>query len=158
MAFGDPGGKGAELAVVAEEVLSGSAGVAADLIRRRQVSSVELTRLVLERIDAVNPRLNAVVELRQEAALQEAAAADKVIARGGQTGPLHGVPMTIKEAFNVAGQHTTWGNPEFRDFVADWDATVVRRLRQAGAVITGKTNVALPRRSRVSGQERRPRS
>ena len=124
------------------EMLTGSAGAVADLIRRRELSSAELTRLVLDRIDAVNPELNAVVELRREAALREAAAADEAIARGEQAGPLHGVPMTVKEAFQVTGLHSTWGNAAFRDFIASRDAAVVRRLREAGAVITGTTNVA----------------
>jgi amidase len=118
-----------------------SATDAAGVVRRREVSARELTEALLARIDAVNPAVNAVVELRSEAALQEAAAADEVIAAGGAPGPLHGVPMTIKESFNVAGLHTTWGNPAFKEYVADWDATVVRRLKQAGAIIVGKTNV-----------------
>jgi amidase len=123
------------------EVLFGSASEAADMVGRKEVSARELTEMLLARIDAVNPRLNAVVEFRREAALAEAAAADEVIARGGGTGPLHGVPITIKDCFNVAGMHTTWGNPAFRDFVAGSDATVPARLRRAGAVIAGKTNV-----------------
>ena len=98
--------------------------------------------MVLARIDAASPDLNAVVEVRREAALGEAAAADEAVARGEQVGPLHGVPMTIKEAFNVAGLHTTWGNPAFKQYVADHDATVVRRLRRAGAIVVGTTNVA----------------
>jgi amidase len=53
---------------------------------------------------------------------------------------LHGVPITVKEALNVSGMHTTWGNPALTDYVADWDATVVARLRQAGTIIVGKTN------------------
>ncbi len=127
---------------VTNELLAGSAGAAADLIRRREISSAELTQLVLDRIDTVNPGLNAVVELRREAALREAAAADEAIARGAPAGPLHGVPMTVKEAFHVAGMHSTWGNPAFREFIAGQDAAVVRRLREAGAIITGTTNVA----------------
>jgi amidase len=83
-----------------------------------------------------------VVELRPEAALREAVAADEAIVRGDDAGPLHGVPMTIKDSFNVAGLRTTWGNRAFKDFVAGSDATVVRRLRQAGAIVVGKTNVA----------------
>jgi amidase len=112
------------------------------VVGRKEFSSRELTEMLHARIEAVNPALNAVVELRREAALREAAAADEATARGDATGPLHGVPMTIKDSFNVAGLHTTWGNPAFKDFVADSDATVVRRLRQAGAIIVGKTNVA----------------
>ena len=120
-----------------DDILTRSATDAADMLRRKVISSRELTELLLARIDAVNPTLNAVVELRRDAALHEADAAD----RAGGGGPLHGVPMTIKDAFNVAGLHTTWGNPAFEGNVADWDATVVQRLRQAGAIIVGKTNV-----------------
>jgi amidase len=125
-----------------DDVLAGSAEQAAELVRRKEVSSRELTELVLARIDAVNPAVNAVVELRADAALTEAAAADAGLARGEPTGPLHGVPITVKEAFHVAGMHTSWGQPEFGDFVAQHDAAVVHRLRRAGAVIVGTTNVA----------------
>jgi len=124
------------------ETLFQSATDAARTLSRKEISSRELTEMLLTRIDAVNPALNAVVESRREAALQEAAAADEAIARGVELGPLHGVPMTIKDSFNVAGLHTTWGNPAFKDFVADSDATVVQRLERAGAIIVGKTNVA----------------
>jgi amidase len=116
-----------------------SATDAADMLRRKQVSSRELTELLLAQIDAVNPSLNAVIELRREEALQEAVMADTQLADGDR-GPLLGVPITIKEAFNVAGMHTTWGNPAFKDYVADSDATVVERLKRAGAIIVGKTN------------------
>jgi amidase len=96
------------------------------MVRSGQISSRELTKLALARIDAINPSLNAVVELRPEAALREAAAAYEITARGEAMGPLHGVPVTIKEALQITGMHSTWGNPGFRDFVADGDATVVR--------------------------------
>jgi amidase len=125
-----------------ETPLSRSATEAVQAIRRKELSSRELTETLLARIETVNPAVNAVVELRPEAALQEAVAADEATARGDEAGVLHGVPMTIKDSFNVAGLHTTWGNPAFKDFVADSDATVVRRLRHAGAIIVGKTNVA----------------
>jgi amidase len=112
------------------------------MLRCKVISSRELTEELLARIDSVNPALNAVVELRREAALQEATTADEAITRGGDVGPLHGLPMTIKDSFNVAGLHTTWGNPAFKDFEADSDATIVRRVKRAGAIIVGKTNVA----------------
>lgn len=118
-----------------------TAGQVAGLIRRAEVSSREVTESMFARIDAVNPAVNAVVEQRREQALVEAAAADAAIAAGVAVGPLHGVPMTIKDSFNVAGLHTTWGNPTFRDFLADTDAVVAQRLRSAGAIIVGKTNV-----------------
>jgi amidase len=122
------------------ETVFQSATQAADMVRRKEILSRELTEALLARIDAVNPAVNAAVELRRDAALREAAAADRAIAEGVR-GPLHGVPMTIKESFNVAGLHTTWGNPAFKDYVAERDATVVQRLKQAGAIIVGKTNV-----------------
>ncbi len=122
------------------EILFRSAADAADLLRRREISSRELTELLLARIGAVNPAVNAVVELHGDEALREADAADRAIARG-EPGQLLGVPMTVKDSFNVRGQHTTWGNPQFKDYVADTDATLVRRLKQAGAIIIGKTNV-----------------
>jgi amidase len=125
-----------------ETSLFQSATDAAQAVRRKEVSSRELTEMLLTRIEEVNPTLNAVVELQRETALQEAAADDEATARGDVAGRLHGVPMTIKDSFNVTELHTTWGNPAFKDFVADSDATVVRRLRQAGAIIVGKTNVA----------------
>src|SRR4029450_949082 len=121
---------------------------AAAMLRRGQVSSRELTEALLARIEAANPALNAVVELRGEQALrgagggEEGAPHSEATAAGGGLGPLHGVPMTIKDGFNVAGLHTTWGNPAFADHVAGADATVARRLRRAGAIIVGKTNVA----------------
>ena len=118
------------------ETLSRTAGDAAAAIAAGDVSSRELTEALLRRIEAINPQLGAVVELRADEALNEAAQADGAEAEG----PLHGVPITVKEAFNVTGLHTTWGNPAFKDYVADWDATVVSRLREAGAVIVGKTN------------------
>jgi amidase len=122
------------------ETLFRSAAEAAEMVRRKEISSRELTEALFARIEAVNPAVNAVVELRREAALQEAAAADEAIGSGA-LGSLHGVPMTVKDSFNVAGLHTTWGNPEFREYVADADATLVRRLKQAGAIVVGKTNV-----------------
>jgi amidase len=110
------------------------------MLRRKETSAREVTEALFARIDAVNPELNAVVEERREAALRDASVADDAIAHG-RTGLLLGVPMTIKESFNVAGLHTTWGNPAFKDYVAESDATVVQRLKQAGAIIAGKTNV-----------------
>jgi amidase len=113
----------------------------ATMIRSGQASSREVTELLLARIDATGPAVNAIVETRAAAALKAAAEADDAVARGDVLGPLHGVPMTVKDSFQVSGMHTTWGNPMFRDAVADWDATVVRRLGDAGAIILGKSNV-----------------
>src|SRR5258708_30558474 len=87
---------------------------AAGMLRRGEISSRELTEMLFARIDAINSELNAVVEVRREVALGQAAAADEAIARGDDVGPLHGVPMTIKDSFNVAELRTTWGNPAFK--------------------------------------------
>jgi amidase len=115
---------------------------AAAMLAGKEVSARELTEALLAWIEAANPGLGAVVALRPEEALAEAAAADQATARGGVLGPLHGVPMTVKDAFDVAGLPTTWGNPAFAGHLAGSDATVVRRLRRAGAIVVGKTNVA----------------
>jgi amidase len=123
------------------EIVLRSATDAADMLRRKEITARDLTEALLARIDALNPSVNAVVELQREVALREAAAADEALARGDDVGPLHGVPITVKEAFNTAGLHTTWGNPAFKDYIADWDATAVARLKKAGAIIVGKTNV-----------------
>jgi amidase len=124
------------------ELLFEPATEAARLVAAGQVSSRELTESVLDHIAAVNPGLNAVTEVAAEAALAAADGADRRRAAGEALGPLHGVPITIKDAFDVAGLHTTWGNPAFAGHVAARDATVVARLKRAGAVVVGKTNVA----------------
>jgi amidase len=126
-----------------DDLLFQPATTVARMVRSRELSSRELTEALLARIGAAGPALNAVVELRREAALLEAAACDQAAARGDELGPLHGVPITIKDAFDVEGLHTTWGNPEFREFVAARDATLVGRLRRAGAIVVGKTNLAM---------------
>ena len=95
----------------------------------------------LERIAEVNPKLNAVVALDSDAALTAARNADRLRDSGAQLGPLHGVPVTIKDWIDVAGLPCTGGDPAFRDRVPTEDATVVSRLRQAGAIVLGKTNV-----------------
>jgi len=112
------------------------------LVRAGRLSALEVAEMALDRIEAVNPAVNAVVETCRPAALKAAAAVDRAIAAGERVGPLHGVPMTIKEAFQVAGMRSTWGSPLFADHVAERDAAVVRRLRKAGAVLLGTTNVA----------------
>src|SRR3954447_24648047 len=120
-----------------------SATEVAALVRGGRLSARELAEMALDRIEAINPAVNAVVETCRSAALDAGAAADRAVENGEPTGPLHGVPMTIKEAFQVAGMRSTWGSPLFADHAADRDAVVVRRLREAGAVLVGTTNVPL---------------
>ncbi len=111
-------------------------------IRNGKLSSVEATKAHLERIDRLNGRLNALVVVDREGALKAARAADRAGGKkGARLGPLHGVPITIKEAFDVKGLHTTSSYPPLKDNIASEDASLVARLRAAGAVILGKTNV-----------------
>ncbi|WP_371780921.1 amidase [Streptosporangium subroseum] len=108
----------------------------------RVVSAVELAEAAIERIERYDGDINAVPVRDFDRALDAARKADATRARG-EGGPLLGVPMTVKESFNVAGLPTTWGIPPFKDFVASEDAVAVARLKAAGAVILGKTNVPL---------------
>lgn len=116
---------------------------AADLtraIRQRQISSRELLEDLLARADLVNPALNAIVAWDVERARSEAAAADDAVTRGELAGPLHGLPMTVKDVFETEGLVTTAGVTSFARHIPAADALAVARLRQAGAVIFGKTN------------------
>jgi amidase len=121
-------------------LLSAGAAQSAKALAARQVSAAELCEAAINRIEALDGALNAVVVRDFERARHQAAEADAALARGERR-PLLGVPMTVKEAFNVAGLPTTWGLPPFRDFVPAQDAVAVQRLKAAGAVILGKTNV-----------------
>lgn len=112
-------------------------------IRDRKISAAELLDLYLDRIGRYNPALNAIVVLDEGAARNAAKAADAALADGSATGPLHGVPMTIKESFDLTGHPSTFGRPERRDHRAARDALAVERLKAAGAVIMGKTNVPI---------------
>jgi amidase len=113
----------------------------ARMVRDRQIGSVELLEHHLARVERLNPALNAIVVMAAERARERARAADRGLERGEVWGPLHGVPMTIKEAFDVSGLPTTWGVPGLRGNVAERNAAVVDRLLAAGAVLFGKTNV-----------------
>lgn len=111
-----------------------------DLIRRKEVSSLEVVDACLERIRQVNPKLNAVVMLVAEDARAQARVADQMLACGAAMGALHGVPMTIKDSLDTAGVITTAGTLGRKNFVPREDATVVKRLKSAGAILLGKTN------------------
>src|SRR5262249_50954233 len=112
-------------------------------IRQREVSSREVLDHLLERVATFDKRINSVVTIDAERARAEADAADAALARGEMRGPLHGVPMTIKDSFQTAGMRTTSGAPELADFVPQEDAWPVARLRAAGAIIFGKTNLPI---------------
>jgi amidase len=132
---------------MAQETLAcfpfGSATALLRALRQRKVSSTELLQAYLARVDRLNPALNAIVVDDRAAALKQARAADRALARGAPLGPLHGLPMTVKEAFDLAGHPTTQGHPQLKGNIATQDALAVLRLKAAGAVVFGKTNVPL---------------
>jgi amidase len=123
------------------EIWQFSATEAADLIARRQLSSAQVIDAHLARIDAVNPVLNAVVRVLADEARAAAESADRRLAAGEKVGPLHGVPFTVKENIDVANLPTTWGVPALAQAVAPLDAPVVERMRAAGAILIGRTNL-----------------
>src|SRR5579859_4671915 len=129
--------------MIEDAVVTGMPGLAevAGRIARREVSSVELTRMTLERIGVLNPVLNAFITVLADEALASAAEADREIAGASYRGPLHGVPLSIKDLFWTAGIRTTAGSRVFASSVPTDDATLVRRVREAGGVIVGKTNM-----------------
>ena len=120
-----------------------SATEIARLIREKKVSATDALEHFLARVDRFNPKLNAIVWQDRERARARAKAADTALAKGEVWGPLHGVPMTIKESYNVAGSPTTWGDPALKDNVTETSALSVQRLEKVGVVLFGKTNVPL---------------
>src|SRR5215471_1491511 len=117
-----------------------TAGDLAAALARREVSARELLDFAISRIEALDGKINAVVVRDFERARGAADAADAALARDERR-PLLGLPMTVKEQFNVAGLPTTWGHLKFKDWRPNADALVVKRLKSAGAIILGKTNV-----------------
>ncbi len=122
------------------DLLNSSAAAQARAIREIKISSEELVQAHIQRINEVNPRLNAVVQLPADAALAEARKADEALARGESKGPLHGVPFTLKDAIETQGVICTGGTKGRAQYVPREDATVVKRLRAAGGILLGKTN------------------
>ena len=120
----------------------GSALEAAEAIRKKQISSVELTERTYERIGRFNLALNAFVYELREGALSQAKRADEAQARGESLGPFHGVPISIKETFGIEGHPATWGLSPFKNIKSLATAEPVVRLLESGAVILGATNVA----------------
>jgi len=120
-----------------------SASALASLIRRKKIGCAELLELYLARVEKYNPTLNAIIATDLEGARKRARAADRALARKKPWGPLHGVPMTIKESYDVVGMPTTWGVPELKDHVPPRNALAVDRLLGAGVVLFGKTNVPI---------------
>jgi amidase len=122
------------------EIVYRSAKQLAEAIRAKEISSLEVVDAHLRRIAEVNPGLNAIVQLTAETARAQARQCDAALARGEVKGPLHGVPMTIKDSLTTAGVITTAGTTGLASFVPAQDATAVARMRAAGAILLGKTN------------------
>ena len=114
---------------------------ASELVRRREISPLELTRECLVAIDRHNPTLNAFITITAESALQEARLAEGEIAAGHWRGPLHGIPIGLKDLIDTAGIRTTAGSAIFKGRVPTEDAVVVKKLKAAGAVLVGKQNL-----------------
>jgi Asp-tRNA(Asn)/Glu-tRNA(Gln) amidotransferase A subunit family amidase len=125
----------------AEDLAFATVPQLADLIRTKKVSSVELTRMYLGRLKKYGPKLLCVVTLTEDLAMKQAQAADDDLKRGKYRGPLHGIPWGAKDLFATKGIKTTWGAEPYRDQVIDYDATVVERLREAGAVLAAKLSM-----------------
>jgi len=124
-----------------DELTSASATRLAKLIREKKVSSEEVVNAYLKRIEVVNPRLNAIVQLTAEAARAQAREADAALARGDSKGPLHGIPFTVKDTIETMGVICAAGTKGRTSFIPARDATTVARLRAAGAILLGKSNV-----------------
>src|SRR5205809_3958168 len=124
---------------MSEELTTKSATELASLIRSREVSPVEVIDAHLRRIESINPSLNAIVTLAEDA-IDHARAADSALSKGERAGPLHGVPFTVKDTIDTQGLRTTSGTQIRAHHVPERDAPVVARLKAAGAIILGKTN------------------
>ena len=114
---------------------------ASDLLRRKKISPVDLTNACLDRIERLNPAINAFITVMRDSALAEARAAEAEISAGNWRGPLHGIPIGLKDLIDTAGVKTTCGSALFADRVPTEDADIVRRLKAAGAVLIGKQNL-----------------
>jgi amidase len=122
------------------DIICNSAKKLATAIYDKELSSEEVVNEYVKQIEEVNPKLNAVVQLTAEEAIRQAKEADKLLAKKEIKGPLHGVPMTIKDSLDTAGIITTWGTPGRKNYIPREDATVVKRVKKAGAILLGKTN------------------
>ena len=114
---------------------------AARQISKRQLSPVELTEAVLARIDALNPRVGAFITVTAEQAMEAARAAERDIQQGRYRGPLHGIPVAVKDTYYTKGIRTTAASPVLEDFVPEFDSTIVERMKAAGAILIGKLNL-----------------
>jgi amidase len=123
-------------------IVFATASQLAQMIRDREVSALEVVDAYLKQIERHNQKINAIATLDAEKAIKRAKEADQALARSENWGALHGVPITVKDTFETAGLRTTAGYKPLRNHTPAQDATVVARLRQSGAILLGKTNLA----------------
>ena len=123
------------------ELVYASIAELAPRLAAKELSPVEVTEAALARIEALEPRLNAFIKVTAESARHAARAAEAAILAGNHLGPLHGIPLGIKDLYATRGVATTYGSPLYADWVPDFDAAAVERLKRAGAVLVGKTNL-----------------
>jgi aspartyl-tRNA(Asn)/glutamyl-tRNA(Gln) amidotransferase subunit A len=123
------------------ELASKSIGELSPLIREKQISPVEVTEAILDRVEKYNPQVNAYIKVNADQAMESAKQAELDIMKGRYRGALHGIPMALKDIFYVKGEVATMGSKIHKDFVADYDATVVSKLKEAGVVFTGTLNM-----------------
>src|SRR5262249_43143096 len=124
-----------------EDVAYWSIGELAALIKSRQVTSEELTKMYLARLKKYGPRLECVITLTEDLALEQARRADRELAAGKYRGLLHGLPYGAKDLLATKGIRTTWGAPPYTNQIFDSDATVIKKLEKAGAVLVCKTSM-----------------
>ena len=110
-------------------------------IGARELRAVDLLASCLDRVDTIDPVVNAMVTRADDRAMDEAAAADAAVANGAELGPLHGLPVAIKDLQPTEGVRTAFGSPDLADNVPDEDAGIVARIRAAGGIVIGKTNI-----------------
>src|SRR2546425_12968715 len=123
---------------ITEDTLFATVRELGNRVRKGELSPVALTEAYLDRLDKIGPKLGAVVTITRELALEEARAAEKEIRQGKYRGPLHGIPYGAKDLLATKGIPTTWGAAPYKNQIFDFDATVVERLRYAGAVLVAK--------------------
>lgn len=123
-----------------QEICFLSATELAHRIRSKELSAVEVIEAHLTQIERINPKVNAIVTFLPEQAMEQARAADEVLAKGENVGPLHGLPVAHKDLILTKGVRTTLGSPIFKDFIPEEDGLIVERLKNAGAITVGKTN------------------
>ncbi len=123
------------------EVVFSSIEALSPRLRSRELSPVDLTKIILDRIERHDDALNSYITVIADKALEEAKAAEQAIVKGRYLGPMHGIPIAAKDLYATKGTETTFGSPHFAGWIPDHDAAAIERLRVAGAIILGKTNL-----------------